>query len=104
LVVLPLALFVIFIILYLQFRSTLVTLLIFSGILVAWAGGFIMLALYSQEWFMNFSIFGENVRDLFQMKQYNLSVAVWVGFIALFGIATDDGVLVATYLNQVFEK
>jgi Cu(I)/Ag(I) efflux system membrane protein CusA/SilA len=104
LIVLPLALFVIFIILYLQFRSTLTTLLVFSGILVAWSGGFIMLGLYSQDWFMNFSLFGENLRDLFQMKQYNLSVAVWVGFIALFGIASDDGVLVATYLNQVFTR
>jgi Cu(I)/Ag(I) efflux system membrane protein CusA/SilA len=31
-------------------------------------------------------------------------VAVWVGFIALFGIATDDGVIMATYLTQTFEK
>jgi len=31
-------------------------------------------------------------------------VAVWVGFIALFGIATDDGVLMATYLDQNFER
>jgi Cu(I)/Ag(I) efflux system membrane protein CusA/SilA len=38
------------------------------------------------------------------MRTYNLSVAVWVGFIALFGIATDDGVVVATYLKQSFEK
>ena len=33
-----------------------------------------------------------------------LSVAVWVGFIALFGIATDDGVLISTYLKQLFDK
>ena len=38
------------------------------------------------------------------MQTYNLSVAVWVGFIALFGIATDDGVVVATYLKQSFER
>ncbi|MCP4268995.1 MAG: efflux RND transporter permease subunit, partial [Candidatus Brocadiaceae bacterium] len=35
---------------------------------------------------------------------YNLSVAVWVGFIALFGIAVDDGVVIATYLDQTFKK
>ncbi len=34
----------------------------------------------------------------------NLSVAVWVGFLALFGIATDNGVILATYLNQTFKK
>ena len=34
----------------------------------------------------------------------NLSVAVWVGFLALFGIASDDGVVMATYLGQSFAK
>jgi Cu(I)/Ag(I) efflux system membrane protein CusA/SilA len=38
------------------------------------------------------------------MKTINLSVAVWVGFIALFGIATDDGVVMATYLKQSFDE
>lgn len=41
---------------------------------------------------------------MFQMHTINLSVAVWVGFIALFGIATDDGVIMGTFLMQVFEK
>src|SRR5690554_7230040 len=45
-----------------------------------------------------------NMRELFQMKAVNMSVAVWVGFIALFGIATDDGVLMGTYLDQSFKK
>lgn len=52
---------------------------------------------------MNFSFFGENMRDVFQMKEVYLSVAVWVGFLALFGIATDDGVLVATFLRDSFK-
>jgi Cu(I)/Ag(I) efflux system membrane protein CusA/SilA len=94
---------IIFLILYFQFKSVSTTGLVFSGIAVAWAGGFIMLWLYGQDWFMNFSFMGNNFRDLFQMHTYNLSVAVWVGFLALFGIATDDGVVIATYLKQTFK-
>ena len=103
-VVLPLALFVIFLILYFQFRSVITTSLVFSGILIAWSGGFIMLWMYGQSWFMDFSLFDTNMRSLFQVHQINLSVAVWVGFLALFGIATDDGVVITTYLDQSFRK
>ena len=102
-IVVPLALFIIFLILYFQFRSVTTSLMIFTGITVAFAGGFIMIWLYGQDWFLNFNFFGENLRALFNMKTINLSVAVWVGFIALFGIATDDGVIMATYLKQVFD-
>ncbi len=101
--VIPLTLFAIFMILYLQFRSTIITFIIFSGILVAWSGGFILLWLYSQDWFLNFSLLGLDFRELFQIRTFNLSVAVWVGFIALFGIASDDGVLMATYIKQKFK-
>ena len=103
-VVVPLALVIIFLILYFQFRSVATSLMVFTGIAVAFAGGFIMIWLYGQGWFLNFNLFGENVRDLFQMHPINLSVAVWVGFIALFGIATDDGVVMATYLTQTFKR
>ncbi|MGB5369062.1 MAG: efflux RND transporter permease subunit, partial [Flavobacteriaceae bacterium] len=102
--VVPLALLIIFLILYFQFRSVTTSLMVFTGIAVAFAGGFIMIWLYGQDWFFNFSLFGENLRELFNMKTINLSVAVWVGFIALFGIATDDGVVMATYLTQTFGK
>ncbi len=103
-IVLPLALFIIFMILYLHFHATLTTLMVFSGILVAWSGGFIMIWLYGQPWFLNFSLFGVSMRELFQVHPINLSVAIWVGFLALFGIATDDGVLMATYLDESFGK
>ncbi|OQY28724.1 MAG: cation transporter [Candidatus Cloacimonetes bacterium 4572_55] len=70
-IIVPISLIIIFIILYFQFRSIIAAGLIFSGILVAFSGGFIML---------------------------------WrVGFIALFGIATDDGVLISAYLKQIFD-
>ena len=103
-VVVPLALAIIFLILYFQFRSVGTSLMVFTGIAVAFAGGFVMIWLYGQDWFLNFNVFGENLRDLFQMHPINLSVAVWVGFIALFGIATDDGVVMATYLTQTFDR
>ncbi len=101
-VVLPLALFVIFVILYLQFRSVLTTGIVFCGIAVAWAGGFLLLWCYGQAWFLDFSVAGASMRELFQVQPVMLSVAVWVGFLALFGIATDDGVVMATYLEQRF--
>ncbi len=102
--VLPVALFAIFIILYMQFRSSTTTFIIFSGILIAWAGGFMMLWLYGQPWFMDVTLFGENMRDFFQIRTINLSVAVWVGFLAFFAIASDNGVILGTYLKQTFEK
>ena len=82
LLLLPVVLFVNFFILYLKFRSITTSIIIWSGIPVALSGGFILL----------------NIFD------YNLSVAVWVGFIALFGIAVDDGVVISAYLEQSFKK
>lgn len=101
-IILPVALFVIFMILYFQFRSVSTTTLVFSGIVVAWAGGFLMIWLYGQPWFLNFSVLGTSMRELFQVHPINLSVAIWVGFLALFGIASDNGVVIATYLDQRF--
>ncbi len=78
----PLVILINFLIIYLQFRNVPLTLAVFAGIPVAFGGGMILLAIYQVE----------------------MNTAVWIGFIALFGIAVDDGVVIATYLSQVFTR
>jgi len=102
--ILPLSLFIIFLILYFQFKDVPVTLLVFSGVFIAGAGGFTLLWLYGQPWFLDLTVLGVNLRDLFQVHTVNLSVAIWVGFLALFGVATDDGVVMATYIRQSLDR
>ena len=100
----PLALGAIFILLYLNNRSVTTTLIVFSGVAVAWSGGFLLLWLYGHPGFLEVEWFGHNLRELFNISPINLSTAVWVGFLALFGIATDDGVVMSTYLRQRFDE
>ena len=69
-ILIPLSLLINFIIIFIGTKSLQNSALIFTAIPVTLSGGFILL------WLTGFS----------------LSVAVWVGFIALFGIAVDDGV------------
>ena len=102
--ILPLTLFVIFMIIYFQFRSVVTTGIVFVTIFVCWGGGLLLIWLYGQPWFLNVSFFGVHLRDLLQVHAVNMSVAVWVGFLALFGIASDDAVLVCTYLDQRFKE
>ena len=103
-IMLPLCLGVIFVLLYFDNKSVTTTFIVFSGVAVAWAGGFLMLWLYGRPGFLDFELFGHNLAGLFNVGTINLSTAVWVGFLALFGIATDDGVVISTYLRQKFEE
>jgi Cu(I)/Ag(I) efflux system membrane protein CusA/SilA len=80
-ILVPITLFIMFVMLYLGFARWWIAPVIFFGVLVSASGGFIMLALWGA----------------------NLSVAVWVGFLVLFGVVDDDGVVIGTYLEGVFK-
>ena len=80
--VIPLALFINLIIIFLGIKSLRNSAIIFSAIPIAMAGGLILL------W----------------IAGLNTSVAVWVGFIALFGIAVDDGVVMMVYIQKALRE
>lgn len=98
-VLVPLALILVLILLYLQFRSVGVSLAIFAGVLVAFGGGFALLWLWGVD-----GLWDHWLGDVLNAGPEPLTVAVWVGFIALLGIAVDDGVVMATYLKQSFAE
>lgn len=100
----PIALTLVMVLLYLQFRRVSTVLFVYAGVLVAVGGGFLALWLYGQPWFLDVSVLGVSLCDLFAVGPVNLSTAVWVGVIALVGLATDDGVVMSTYLEQRFRE
>lgn len=104
LLLLPVALVLVFLLLYLQFKRTSTALIIGSGVAVAVSGSFLLLWLYGQPWFLHLALGGVSLQDRFHVGTVHLSVAVWVGIIALIGIATDDGVVMSTYLRQAFRE
>ncbi|HNO77631.1 MAG TPA: efflux RND transporter permease subunit [Phycisphaerae bacterium] len=101
-ILIPLVMLCNFLLIYLQFKRWPLTLVIFLAIPVAFAGGFIMLEYWPhlQNWFYTLGLMDRP----FPGDAMYLTVAVWVGFIALFGIAVDDGIVIGTYLDQVFSK
>ncbi|MEK6683922.1 MAG: CusA/CzcA family heavy metal efflux RND transporter, partial [Nitrospirota bacterium] len=81
-IVVPLTLLIIFVLLYLNFRSVPKTLIVLLSVPFSTVGAIWIL------WALD----------------YNLSVAVWIGIIALAGVATEIGVVMITYLDQAFER
>jgi len=81
-ILVPLCLVIMFVMLYVSFKRWWIAPIIYFGILVSASGGFIMLAMWD----------------------VNLSIAVWVGFLVLFGVVDDDGVIISTYLEDIFDK
>ena len=80
--IIPFVMVINLLLIYVEFRNLPISLAVFSGIPVAFAGGMILVG-----W-----------------MQVELNTAVWVGFIALFGLAVDDGVVMATYIHQLLQR
>jgi len=80
--ILPVVFFVIFLLLYLVFHSVAETLVLIFPTIYAMSGGLLL------QWFL----------------KYNFSVAVAVGYIALFGIAVETGVVMVVYLHEALER
>ena len=81
-VLLPIGLIMIFVILYFTFRSGLEALMVMLSVPFALVGGVYLVAALG----------------------YNMSVAVWVGFIALYGVAVETGVVMVVYLHEALDK
>jgi Cu(I)/Ag(I) efflux system membrane protein CusA/SilA len=81
-IILPVVFFVIFLLLYMVFHSLTEAMVLIFPTFYAMTGGLIL------QWLLG----------------YNFSVAVWVGYIALFGIAVETGVVMVVYLHESLDK
>jgi Cu(I)/Ag(I) efflux system membrane protein CusA/SilA len=80
-IILPVVFFVIFLLLYLIFHNVTEAMVLIFPTFYAMTGGLIL------QWLLG----------------YNFSVAVWVGYIALFGIAVETGVVMVVYLHEALD-
>lgn len=80
--IIPVVILINLLLIYFEFRNLPISLAVFTGIPVAFAGGMVLVGCMEVE----------------------LNTAVWVGFIALFGLAVDDGVVMATYIHQLLKR
>jgi len=80
-ILIPIVLFVIFMLLYLTFNAVSEALIVMLSVVYAMTGGVIL------QWLLG----------------YNFSVAVWVGYIALYGVAVQTGVVMVVYLHEALD-
>src|ERR1700731_642834 len=80
--ILPVVFFVIFMLLYMVFHSVTEAMVLIFPTVYAMTGGLVL------QWLL----------------KYNFSVAVWVGYIALFGIAVETGVVMVVYLHEALDR
>jgi len=80
--IVPVVFAVIFLLLYMVFHSALEVIVLIVPTFYALSGGFLL------QWLLG----------------YNFSVAVWVGYISLFGIAVETGVVMVVYLHEALER
>jgi len=81
-ILIPLVFFIIFVLLYLTFHSMSEAAIVMLSVVYAMTGGVVL------QWVLG----------------YNFSVAVWVGYIALYGVAVQTGVVMVTYLREALDK
>jgi Cu(I)/Ag(I) efflux system membrane protein CusA/SilA len=81
-ILVPLVFFIIFILLYMTFHSASEATIVMLSVVYAMTGGVIL------QWLLG----------------YNFSVAVWVGYIALYGVAVQTGVVMVVYLHEALDK
>jgi Cu(I)/Ag(I) efflux system membrane protein CusA/SilA len=81
-ILIPIVFFIIFMLLYLTFHSVAEATIVMLSVVYAMTGGVIL------QWLLG----------------YNFSVAVWVGYIALYGVAVQTGVVMVVYLHEALDK
>jgi Cu(I)/Ag(I) efflux system membrane protein CusA/SilA len=81
-ILVPIVFFIIFMLLYMTFHSVSEATIVMLSVVYAMTGGVIL------QWLLD----------------YNFSVAVWVGYIALYGVAVQTGVVMVVYLHEALDK
>jgi len=80
--IVPLVALISFLLIYMEFRNIPISLTVFTGVPVSFAGGMILVSMMGVE----------------------LNTAVWIGFIAMLGLAEDDGAVMATFIHQTMKR